>query len=102
MNDYVRTDAELAHQRAYEAREASLHGSAAQIHYRLIESKPEPDPVVRKIAWRVGRKVGDGKESISAWFYRRVEAIQYVKEQMERDASAAKRLGVHVHTTVGR
>jgi hypothetical protein len=99
---YVRTDAELAHQAAYEAKEASRHGSVTQIHYRLIEGVPPPSFITRKVGWQVGRRAGDQPETISRWFFRRVEATDYVKEAMRHDKGAAKRLGVEVHLTVGR
>ncbi len=99
---YVRTDEELAQQQAYETREASLHGSAAQIHYRIIEGKPPGNVIVRKIGWRVGRQIGREKEVVSQWFFRRVEATDYLKDQMWKDNAAAKRLGVSVHLTASR
>ena len=55
--DYVRTDEEIAHQRTYEAREAANHGSVT-IHYQIVEGVPPPDPVVRKVGWRVLRRIG--------------------------------------------
>jgi hypothetical protein len=92
--NYTRTDSELAHQRAYEAREASRRQTLT-IRYRLLEETPPHDPLVaRKVAWRVVRKAGSGREELSQWFYRRTEAIDYVKEQIRRDNNAAKRLGV--------
>jgi hypothetical protein len=99
--DYVRTDAELASQRAYEAREASRHLSIAQIVYRIVESKPPPDIITRTTSWRVVRKVNESAETWSRWFYRRVEAVDHLQEQMTCDRSAAARLGVNVHLTVG-
>ena len=102
MSDYVRTDAELAHQHAYEAREALLHGgSLALIHYRVIEGVPEGDVITRKVGWRVGRKVGESKEVVTDWFYRRVEATDYIKQEMWRDNSAAQRLGMNARVTAG-
>ena len=99
--DYVRTDEEIAHQRTYEAREAANHGSVT-IHYQIVEGVPPPDPVVRKVGWRVLRRIGGVTERTSQWFFRRVEATQYADEQLKKDAAAAKRLGIHVHLTMDR
>jgi hypothetical protein len=90
---YVRTDEEVEHQRDYENREASRHNSVAQVHYRVIEGKGG--------MWRVGRQVSEGAEQMSAWFPRNVGANEYVKEQLQKDNDAARRLGVNVHLTVG-
>jgi hypothetical protein len=101
MTDYIRTDAELAHQHAYEAREAARHAVAA-IHYRIVESAPPPaDIITRGAAWRVVREISK-KQEWSGWFFRRVEAAAYRDEQMRRDRAAAQRLGIHVHVTGDR
>ena len=98
MSDYVRTDEELEHQHAYEAREAANHGSVT-IRYRTVEGKPPPDPVVNKVGWRVVRQLGQVTERTSQWFFRRCEAADYADEQLQKDSIAAKRLGVHIHLT---
>jgi hypothetical protein len=99
--DYVRTDEEIAHQRDYEAREAANHSSTT-IHYQIVEGIPPPDPVVRKVGWRVVRHVGKVTERTSQWFFRRVEAVGYAEEQLRNDSMAARRLGIHVHLTMDR
>jgi hypothetical protein len=99
--NYVRTDEEIAHQRAYEAKEAANHGSIT-IHYEIIEGKPPPDPVVNKVGWRVVRHIGKVIERTSQWFFRRVEAVAYAEEHLRKDRLAAKRLGVHAHLTMDR
>jgi len=99
---YTRTEEELAAQKNYEVREASRHRSTVQIHYRIIEGKPPGNVIPRKVGWRVGRRVGEEKESISQWFYRRVEANDNVAVHVKNDRNAARRLGVHVHLTVQR
>ncbi len=100
--DYVRTEEELLAQKNYEKREASRHLSAVQIHYRIIEGKPPGNVIVRKMGWRVGRKVGEEKESLSPWIFRRIEANDYVAKHTKMDSVAAERLGLHVHLTVQR
>jgi hypothetical protein len=97
---YQRTDEELAAQRDYEAREASRGKSAVQIYYRVIEGRPPDKVITRKVGWRAGRKIGEEKEALSQWFYRRVEVNDWVADQVKMDKNAAKRLGVHVHMTV--
>lgn len=100
---YVRTDAELAYQKQYEAKEASKHLSAARVYYRVVESAPPPDIISRKTAFRVARKIDEkGKEEMSRWIFVRKEVADYLREQTRKDEDAAKRLGLQVHVTVTR
>jgi hypothetical protein len=94
--DYVRTEEELEKQRVYEMREASHHVHATQIRYRIIEGVPSNQVVTKKIGWRVGRRVGEEKEFITDWFYRRVEMTEHIRLEIQRDNLAAQRLGVGV------
>lgn len=97
---YLRTDAEVAHQKAYEAREASRHKSTVQIAYRIDKSKAQAHAGGRVgDAFCVVRQVGDGKEETSAIVYRQYEAISMLREAIWRDEMAAKRLGVGIHVT---
>lgn len=95
---YVRSDAELAHQRAYEAKESSRTDNTIQITYR-IEKSQQQQRAGGKVgdAFCVVRKVGDKKEETSATVYRHVEAINMLKEGAWRDKMAAKRLGLDIH-----
>jgi hypothetical protein len=97
---YQRTDEELAHQAAYEARERNLHTSTVQVVYRVEKVRPDPGPIARKLAWVVIRRVNDEKEQTSAQMYRLQETVSYIRESLIRDREAAKRLGVGIHTSV--
>jgi hypothetical protein len=96
-NDHIRTESEISAQRIYETKEASRHGSMIRIHYHVLEGvPPQAHAVTSKLGWRVSRSLNDGKKSISQWFYRKVEAIEYLKTEMRRDKMAASRLGVGI------
>jgi hypothetical protein len=99
-DEYVRTDAELAHQREYEAREAKRHG-VILVTYKLDEFRP--DGTVSALAsrssraWVIHRHVNDQAPTKSRDFYRRSEALEYLHEEEKKDGQAAKRLGTAVH-----
>jgi len=93
---YQRTDAEIAHQKRYEAREAARSQSTVQIYYEITEVPPEPGPIMRKKAWVLVRKVGENKETRSATFYNMHEVTGSLRENIVRDQRAAERLGVGI------
>jgi hypothetical protein len=99
--DYVRTNAEEAHQRLYEAREASRTSATVQIVYMLRETASPRDGSAiaarHKVEYRVVRVCGDAAEEVSAPAYRKEEAVTKMREGMWRDRMAAKRLGIGVH-----
>ena len=102
--EYVRTDAELAHQRNYEAREQARHSSVVQIVYAIDEVDPPPSSLAgerhKGKCWIASRHIGEEKTGeCSPSLYRRVEADDWVRSAVRRDRLAAKRLGVVLHVT---
>lgn len=97
---YVRSEAEIAHQRAYEVRESARQTSAVQITYRIHEVPSVQERAGSRfgIAWYVTRQVGDGKEEKSVFFFRRIEVTDHLRESMWRDKLAAERLGISIFT----
>jgi hypothetical protein len=100
---YIRTDAEVAHQANYEARERKRgrRESAMKITYGIVEM-PARDQVIKRTCTYVVVRTCNGAEERSAPFYRQQEAATHIKEAWERDRVAAKRLGVDIHVTVLR
>jgi hypothetical protein len=97
---YQRTDAELAHQKQYEAREASRSTSVVQIHYRIDEIlSARYAGGKQERAFVICRAIGDEKEARSMTYWRKVEVKEALREAMKRDKQAAERLGVGVHVT---
>jgi hypothetical protein len=106
--DYVRTDTEIAHQRAYEAKETERHKSTVQIAYRIEEistatmAKGSFVSSKNPRCWFLVRQVSEGREERSAPFYRRVDVVASLRENIDRDRVAGTRLGVGIYTQIDR
>jgi hypothetical protein len=99
---YLRSDEEVAYQRAYEARETSRGMNITKITYRIdrIQSRSDVSYIEARNphgAFVVVRQVGDGKEERTAPMYRQSEAVTAVREGMWRDKMAAERLGIAIY-----
>ena len=98
--DYVRTPEELAHQARYEATEAKRH-NVILVVYKLEDFRPDTEVSAAAArstrAWVVLRRVNEETPTKSREFYRRVEAIEHIRQEERIDRLAAKRLGTAIH-----
>lgn len=91
---YQRSEAEIEHQRRYEAAEAAR---TIQIVYLVEERRPDPGPIPRKHAWVMTRQVGEGSVSEGIHHYNPREVTDEIRENVRRDRLAAARLGVGIY-----